>query len=190
MPIQSSYSGEVRFVRSNHSSRSGTTITLALPDTDELSKVTGMDGKRYMLALVEIGDDEQPVQPVQKPEKSVELRGGALSILASRWCQSLEFIEFIRPIYDRVMGGNGSRWGDVTPDDFANLPGNKYELYAAHCIKVICDCEQSRRELGHDPRKAELFQQHIRGPFIKYMASVGVREPTPRPKAKSMEAHA
>lgn len=124
------------------------------------------------------------------PEKASELRGGPLSILASRWCQSLEFIEFIRPIYDKLMGGNGGGWGDVIPEDFSGQPGNIYELYAAHCVKVICDCTESRRELDHDMRKAGLFQQHIRGPFIKYMASLGINEPTPRPKAKSMEAHA
>ena len=52
MSIEATYHSEVRFVRSAHSSKTGTTITLALPDSDELSKVAGFDGKRYMLALV------------------------------------------------------------------------------------------------------------------------------------------
>lgn len=68
MSIEATYHSEVRFVRSAHSSKTGTTITLALPDSDELSKVAGFDGKRYMLALVEIGDDEQPVQQPSSPE--------------------------------------------------------------------------------------------------------------------------
>lgn len=78
MTIEASYHGEVRFVRSSFTSKTGPTITLALHDIDELNRVQGMEGKRYMLALVEIGDDEQPVQ---KP------KGGALAKLAGMWCE-------------------------------------------------------------------------------------------------------
>lgn len=86
MTIQATYHGEVRVVRSSYTSKTGPTITLALHDIDELNKVQGMDGKRYMLALVEIGDDEQPVQE--------KLKGGPLSILAARWCQDPVFREW------------------------------------------------------------------------------------------------
>lgn len=89
MSIQASYHGEVRVVRSSYTSKTGPTITLALHDIDELNKVQGMDGKRYMLALVEIGDDEQPVQPVEKP------KGGALAKLAGIWCSNPNFIKWI-----------------------------------------------------------------------------------------------
>jgi hypothetical protein len=137
----------------------------------------GQPGTAMALAALKPGATPEP-----EPEKP---KGGALSILAARWCQSLEFVEFIRPIYDRVMGGDGSGYGDVTPVDFEHKPGgNKYELYSAHCIRVICNCEKSRSELDHDPRKAELFQRLIRGPFIKYMASLGIKEPTPRPTSR------
>jgi hypothetical protein len=190
MSIEATYHSEVRFVRSAHSSKTGTTITLALPDSDELSKVAGFDGKRYMLALVEIGDDEQPLQPppAQATAPVPEIKGGALSVLAARWCQSVEFLEFIRPVYDAAMGGKGDGWGDVTPNEFIQLRGDKYDHYAAHCVKVLCECEQSRRELDHDQRKADFFLAKIRGPFVKYMMARGIKEPTPRKPAKRMEA--
>lgn len=167
MTIESTYHGEVRVVRSSYTSKTGPTLTLALHDIDELNKVQGMDGKRYMLALVEIGDDEQPVQPEKK-------KGGPLSILAARWCREPEFLNFIRPIYDRQLGGNGSGWGDVSPDDFDHDQALGLEQYAAHCIKVLCDCEQSRRELDIDAAKGEKFHRLIRGPYIKWMAARGV----------------
>lgn len=87
MTIEATYHGEVRFVRSSYTSKTGPTVTLALHDIDELNKVQGMDGKRYMLALVEIGDDEQPIQQKRK--------GGPLSILAGKWCQDPGFWKFL-----------------------------------------------------------------------------------------------
>lgn len=171
MTIQATYGSEVRFVRSSYSSKTGTTITLALPDSDELSKVQGMDGKRYMLALVEIGDDEQPVQKPPAPQKQERAKGGPLSILAARWCQMPEFQDWIRPVYDRHMGGDGSGWGDVTPEhDF----DGDICAYARHCVLVICDCDESRAEIDQDPRKATLFHERIRGPFSKHLISIGV----------------
>ncbi len=171
MAIEPTYHGEVRVVRSSYSSKAGPTLTLALHDIDELNKVQGMDGKRYMLALVEIGDDEQPVQ-----RPSTRGKAGPLAMLAVRWCREPEFINFIRPIYDRLLGGDGDGWGDVVPED---LPKPHNENYAAHCIKVLCDCEKSRRELDLDVAKAEKFQRLIRGPFIKWMAQRGVRFTAP-----------
>jgi hypothetical protein len=146
MSIATSYSGEVRFVRSNHSSRSGTTITLALPDTDELSKVTGMDGKRYMLALVEIGDDEQPVQPVAPVEK---VKGGALAKLAGIWCGEREFW----------------RWASAQ----VMAPVRNADE-AAEFIRVYCGIS-SRAELDASEDVAGRFQRLIRGPYMKHMAT-------------------
>lgn len=146
MTIEASYHSEVRFVRSSYSSKTGTTITLALPDSDELSKVQGMDGKRYMLALVEIGDDEQPVQ---KPEKT----GGPLAVLAGRWCQEPEFWRFL--------------------SDFLGWPASS-EADAVRYVRMYCQIE-SRAELDHNPDAARLFHSGIRGPYIKWTETRGVR---------------
>lgn len=146
MSIEASYHSEVRFVRSAHSSKTGTTITLALPDSDELSKVAGFDGKRYMLALVEIGDDEQPVQ---KPAKAEKLKGGALSILAARWCEDPVFRAWYR---------------------------STSAIDAAGRIRAACGIS-TRAELDHNPQAADLFQCLIRGPYMKHLLTIG-RVPT------------
>ena len=57
------YSGEVQFAGYTDSSRSGPRVTLRLSDRADLDRFVGCEGKRYMLALVEIGDDEQAVAP-------------------------------------------------------------------------------------------------------------------------------
>jgi len=147
MSIQATYHSEVRFVRSSYSSKSGTTITLALPDSDELSKVQGMDGKRYMLALVEIGDDEQPVQ---KPESVEKPKGGALAKLAGMWCESPEFWAWASSA-ERVID---------SPEKSANM------------IRMYCNVG-SRAELDSNESAATLFNTYIRGPYMKHMMATG-----------------
>ena len=147
MSIEATYHSEVRFVRSAHSSKTGTTITLALPDSDELSKVAGFDGKRYMLALVEIGDDEQPVQ---KPEIAEKPKGGALSKLAGMWCASPEFW---------AWASSGERVIDSVDK-------------AADLIRRYCKIE-SRAELDSNESAATLFNTYIRGPYMKHMMATG-----------------
>ncbi len=155
MSIEATYHSEVRFVRSAHSSKTGTTITLALPDSDELSKVAGFDGKRYMLALVEIGDDELPVQ---QPQVAAEKpKGGALAKLAGRWCQDPMFWA----------------WLETDPLNAARSPAG-----AAACVYALCEIG-SRADLDHNQEAAEKFHRLIRGPFIKYMASRGARFTAP-----------
>ncbi len=146
MAIEPTYHGEVRVVRSSYSSKAGPTLTLALHDIDELNKVQGMDGKRYMLALVEIGDDEQPVQK----------KGGPLAILAGKWCQDPEFWKFL----------DANAWPTSNAADAANH------------IRQWCGIG-SRAELDHNPNAAQLFHAGIRGPYIKWMASRGVRFTAP-----------
>lgn len=148
MSIQATYHSEVRFVRSSYSSKTGTTITLALPDSDELSKVQGMDGKRYMLALVEIGDDEQPVQ---KPEVVERPKGGALAKLAGMWCASPDF------------------WAWAT--NFGERHINSPEA-AADLIRRYCRVK-SRAELDSNEMAAALFNTYVRGPYMKHMLATG-----------------
>jgi hypothetical protein len=141
MSIQATYHGEVRVVRSSYTSKTGPTITLALHDIDELNKVQGMDGKRYMLALVEIGEDEQPIQ---KPEVE-KLKGGALSVLAARWCADEGFRAW---------------FGCATEKD------------AAERVRRLCDVT-SRAHIDHTAEAGEKFQRHIRGPYMKHLAMNG-----------------
>lgn len=155
MTIEATYHGEVRFVRSSYTSKTGPTVTLALHDIDELNKVQGMDGKRYMLALVEIGDDEQPVQK--------ERKGGPLAILAGRWCQDPEFWKFLNETFE-------------SPGNVSNAQE------AAQIVRNVCGC-LSRVDLDHEESCTRKFHASIRGPFIKWSAARGNRFTAPEYEA-------
>lgn len=80
--MNTTHQGEVQFVAYTDSSSGGPCIKFRLPDREELQSFVGKEGKRFMLALVEIGDDEQPVQPQKL---------GPLALLAVQWCKDKEF---------------------------------------------------------------------------------------------------
>ena len=103
----------------------------------------------------------------EKPEP----KGGVLAQLAARMCKEPGFVAFIRPIYDRAMGGDGSGWGDVALRDF----DGEEERYARHCIMVLCDLKESRRELDHNPEAARKFRELIFKPWSRRTQL----EPTP-----------
>jgi hypothetical protein len=157
MSINTSYSGEVQFAGYSDSSRSGPRITLRLSDRLDLEAFVGAEGKRYMLALVEIGDDEKPVQPVHVASIGPLCRWAVLR------CKEEQFQLWIKPVYDRVMGGDGSGFGDVTPED--SFDGD-WSKYAGHCIKVMTGVS-SRRELDIDKVAAAKFKTLIMEPYGK-----------------------
>lgn len=82
------YSGEVQFAGYTDSSRNGPRVTFRLDDRSDLEQFVGMEGKRYMLAIVEIGDDEQPVQQPRE-------RLGPLCEWAVMRCKEPKFWEFL-----------------------------------------------------------------------------------------------
>lgn len=88
-------------------------------------------GTRYMLALVEIGDDENPVE--QKPDRTVQ-RAGVL-------CTDKEFQSFLRTTQP-------SLWGEAGGDD---------ETRAAAVLRRLCEV-QSRKELATDHRASAAFE--------------------------------
>lgn len=110
-----------------------------------------------------VGDDRWP-EVVWQPETE-RLKGGPLARLAGRFCGDNSFVEWVRPIYDRAMGGEGLGWGDVSPDEV----GGK-EVYARHAILVLCKVD-SRRMLDHDPVAAELFHRLIRKPYSAHLSA-------------------
>lgn len=60
--MEPTYKGEIQFLAYTDSSRSGPRLTFRLADRDELQAFVGCEGKRYACVLVEIGDDELPVE--------------------------------------------------------------------------------------------------------------------------------
>jgi hypothetical protein len=166
--IRPLYQGEVQYVTYADSSKSGPRVTLRLREREELDAFVGMEGKRFACVLVLIGDDEQPALPPAVVETPI--KGGQFARLAGQWCKRPDFAEWIRPIYDRTMGGNGRGWGDVTPDDFTGQDGSPKGLegYARHAILLLCQVDE-RKRLDHDPGAAALFDRLIRRPFMAHL---------------------
>jgi hypothetical protein len=140
MSITPAFQGEVQFATYSDSSRSGPRITLRLHDRAELERFVGKEAKRFMCVLVEIGDDEQPVQPAPQAEpKPPAQRTGPKALLAVQLCKNPAF----------------QRW----------LIGHEDEENAARALRKLCDIE-SRRELDMDPVASQRFEQHIRRPWL------------------------
>lgn len=99
------------------------------------------------------------------PDKylSEKPKGGQLAKLAGMWCQDENFYNFILPIYDKYLGGDGSGCGDVDWPIVATE-------FSRHAILVLCDIE-SRAELDHNPEAAAKFHKLIREPFSEYLKS-------------------
>lgn len=116
----------------------------------------------------ERGMDTLPERVEETPESEHKERASGLWLLAVQWCKDPGFYEFIRPIYDIELGGNGKGHGDVCPDQF--IYG--VEDYCRHVILYFCDIS-SRRELNINSQAAAAFKQMIRGPYMAWMEHKG-----------------
>jgi hypothetical protein len=165
------FAGEVQFRRYSDTSTQGTQIVLALPDREALQSFIGLEGKRFMVALVLIGDDEQPVpaNPLiskqnansrlgEKVEKSHLNREplGDLCWRAVQWCKEPEFCAWINSVTH-----NGVFWHVQTHED------------AREFVCEMCDV-QSRKELDTNPEAASKFNKLIRGPYQKHLIARGI----------------
>lgn len=162
--MKPTFSGEVRFKSYADSSSSGARVTFTLDDRDHLAKFVGLEGKRYMLAIVEIGDDEQPAQHPEPAKQPI----GALCQWAVSRCKEEIFFTFIRNKYDLHMGGAGHGWGDLLPNCMSQ------EAFCKHAIIVLSDCRgNSRKELDTNPEAAQRFKDLIMQPYQRYYLAAG-----------------
>ena len=87
--------------------------------------------------------------PAPMPDVAPDVpKGGPLAKLAGMWCQSADF--------QKWMGFDNAE-------------------EAASAIRETCRIG-SRAELDNNPRAAELFNRHIRGPYSMHLISIGVIE--------------
>lgn len=91
MSLTPTFQGEVQFRRWSDSSTQGVQVTFALADSAELEPLKAKAGKRFMAVLVEIGDDEQPVEP--QPRKDMR---GPLCREACDLCELPDFREWTK----------------------------------------------------------------------------------------------
>jgi hypothetical protein len=135
------FSGEVQFRRYSDTSTQGQQIVLTLADREALSVFIGKEGKRFACVLVEIGDDEMPVEPARKDTR------GPLCREACDYCAMPEF----------------QRWAL----ERAGLVGESNANLARDVILQICQIE-SRKDLDTLPYAENLFRTEIRVPFIRW----------------------
>lgn len=90
------FQGEVQLAGWSETHTGGCKVTFWLSDTSDLDvfrtltvRKGNTSGHRLACVLVEIGDDEQPVDPA-------EMKGGPLAKLAGMWCRDRYFIEWLK----------------------------------------------------------------------------------------------
>ncbi|NOV25913.1 hypothetical protein E5S69_20640 [Cupriavidus necator] len=155
--IRPTFAGEMQLAGWSETHNGGCKVTFWLPDATDLDAFRALTvrkgntaGHRFMAALVEVGDDEQPVQqPAAKEHAPV---GGALAKLAGMWCSDPDFWAFL-----------SARTPSTAPVADAEA--------AAQVIRDVCQIE-SRAELDHIPESAEMFHAEIRLPFMRWKQGV------------------
>lgn len=155
------FSGEVQFRRYSDTSTQGASIVLSLADRDELSAFIGKEGKRFMAVLVEVGDDEQPVQYQPGSVVPADMVGGKLVPKIGPICQWLvmrcgepEFWEFL----------NAEHPGDTEATNADT---------AAEVVKEVLTIE-SRKQIDGNRELESAFHRLIRGPYSKWLLRRGV----------------
>lgn len=167
------FTGEIQLAGWSESHNGGCKVTFWLQSPDELEAFRALTvrkgntaGHRFMAALVEIGDDEYPVQyppgAFIECDKNQKPLIGPLAYWAVMRCKEHEFFKFIDDAYRKFLG-------DVTPTDFKSS-----EEFCKHAVLVMCNCVESRSEIDNDPEKTRLFHVNVRGPYAKYLAARGL----------------
>lgn len=145
--VKPTWSGEVQFRRYSDTSTQGAQITFGLPDRESLEAFIDKAGKRFMAVLVEIGDDELPVEPQVKRDQR-----GPLCREACELCGTQDFFFWVWNEFDVVLSSpqHAKEW-------MCGLLGIK-----------------SRKELDESDEAKELFIKKLRLPFMRFVTT---REP-------------
>lgn len=149
------FAGEVQFRRYSDTSTQGTQIVLALPDREALQSFIGLEGKRFMAVLVQIGEDEQPVPNTPKTGDFKQREPlGDLCWRAVQWCKEQEFQEWVAgQLHCHPMAVG--------------------EAQARDYILFKCGVG-SRKELDSNKDASSKFNAIIRGPYQKHLIARGI----------------
>lgn len=165
------FAGEIQLAGWSESHTGGCKVTFWLSSPDELAAFRTLTtrkgntaGHRFMAALVEIGDDELPVQaantspePVNKLAKNEQIEKPKIGPLAY-WlvlrCNDPEFMQWL----NRTKG--------YCVCDSAE---------AGEAVKEMLGVV-SRKDIDGDPDTVALFHERIRGPYAQWCAARGVTQ--------------
>lgn len=153
MAVKPTFSGEVQFAGYADGSRGGPRVTLRLTDRAELEKFVGMEGRRFMAVLVEIGDDETPVEEPAPSRTAVRReRMAPLCEWAVMRCGEEPF----------------QRWAAGHPDApkySKDTPTETAKAAVLHFTGV-----ESRRDLDNNERAAQALHALVRKPYAAWLA--------------------
>ena len=161
--MKPTFQGEMQLMNWGESSQSGAWVKFwieseSLESFRDLKTKSGkIAGHRMMAVLVEVGDDELPMQREPEPPASQEKpKGGPLAKFAGTLCAFSKEEKKIRerPLFWDFLE---SQYGEPieSEDD------------AKECIYQECGIT-SRIELDHNNAAAEIFHRLIRLPFIEW----------------------
>lgn len=150
------FAGEIQLAGWSESHTSGCKVTFWLSSPDELEAFRALTvrkgntaGHRFMAALVEIGDDEKPVEPEPKAPRE---RMGDACYRTVMWCQDVAFWEFLSscaPNLSPVSDAKG----------------------AASRVRLVCGVT-SRKELDTNNEANKAWHRLIRQPYSEYLKTL------------------
>ncbi|MHB8914932.1 MAG: hypothetical protein ACYC4K_03870 [Thiobacillus sp.] len=163
MSINPTFQGEMQLAGWSDSHTGGRKVTFWLPEDSDLETFKGLtarkgntSGHRFMAVLVEIGDDEMPVEPVIRdeqnpiPRKAAISGGGALAKWAGILSNDPKFWEWLELIEGpTVVNAN----------------------QAAEHIRLLCGVS-SRADLDHDAEAGRRFREEFMAPFDEWTKSL------------------
>jgi hypothetical protein len=156
--LQPVFNGEMQLMNWGESSANGAWVKFWITPEDleafrSLKCKSGkIAGHRVAAVLVEIGDDELPVQREPQPEKP---KGGVLAKLAGMLCDDTNFWDFLT-------------------HQFSLEDACESSDAAATVVREVCEIE-SRSELDWHTNAADRFHAQIRGPWLKWRAQRGLQ---------------
>lgn len=175
MSITPFFHGEVQLAGWSESHNSGSKISFWLPETKDLDpfrtatiRKGNKAGQRFACVLVEIGDDEQIIQPFNGVRKTDDLPP-----------QNDEKADNSAALVARAKGGELAKWAGILCNEplfWQWLDEKNYECgepAATYCAadareSIIQTCGiTSRAELDHDPEAAKIFR-HMMGEFSSW----------------------
>jgi hypothetical protein len=154
------FNGEMQLMNWGESSANGAWVKFWITPEDleafrHLKCKSGkIAGHRVAAVLVEIGDDERPVQRDTTAMGNNMAKGGALAVLAGRLCADERFWDFLLSEYGVTLHAGQA------PNE------------SAQWVREQCGVD-SRAELDHNEAAAEAFHRIIRGPWQKYCQQRG-----------------
>ncbi len=159
--MKTTFDGEVQFAGYADGSRGGPRITFRLTDREHLNTFAGLEGKRFMLAIVEIGDDEKPAAPAPAPAKRERM--GPLLELAVRLARDPRFQQWADQNYFVTLGVHFD--GDID--------GTLNHSIAKSFICGVCGVE-SRKDIDGNPEATKRFHELVRKPYAAWLQQQGV----------------